>query len=1040
MPQNNQIDISDLLAKYGAPASNGNAKKSGIDAAFPIAPEDQAPVDPTWLGKTLNGLDYLGNISRSAIKGAMDETTPTGSSLVYALQAAQNKRRTDETSLKDLLTKKLGLGKVRAGKDDGKFQWGDIADVATDAGLSIATDPLTYLTMGLSGAAKGALGQGIKSAALAAKAGEKTGDAAKYIKALNAGKMGLGAAYGLGTGDANDSAGEMLTRAALGAGAVGAGIKWGPSAMKALGKGADGVTDAWMVMKHGDDGKGFSAAWKSARESRSKIAKIAADMGYERGKILEGLSPEERLAAVNKMGELKTEELRRGYDELANQFGITDEMVMAKMEEAAPKKLEALLEKGAHGEQVDTSTIKSATDWNDANFGKVKRGMVDDAMEKLKAGDADDKALHAMAFNQARENAAASMDDFASKTLAGETDKVKTAIDDLSKFNQDIVKRINTEAKGIKGGVWNKDTGEGIVGLKYHTPDVYELKDIGAEAERFFGKTKDFRMFAAKSLQRSDAANEIAGKLANGADVTADHLNKANDLLYNVYANDFAKHFLDKSEQAAVKLVANLKPNSPNAFLQGFDRLNNFSKSMMLHASTSWLKNNYIDNVAKAFVETGMGGALDVAAAPFKAFKQGFERDLVKFYRGDLPKIDTAKMKELLDTGVIEGTQFAAENEDILKNFAHAPSKLAKQDEAAKSWIAKAAQAVGGGMDKTQEFFANTVGATGSMIESTARANTYFRFKDMLRDAPQFKGMAAEEAEAAIRKQAAEMVGKTFYNYGDVNFLEAKVAKRIVPFYAFYSKNLPYWAETMVNPEKVGRIAQIEHTRRNIGRDPTAKEREGFQDYIAGNAPRIMGKDNKGNLQIGIVPSMSQYDAIKMLNPFEWGGQIKEKMNPLAKLPVELLSGKDLFTGDGLKPSDTDSGKKFLFSRGYQQVAAKKTLEGLGMDPQGLLAKATGLDGVQLDKHGNPYTTSDATVVWDRILSTLVPHGIVDQTAGTIGKIATGKENPGEALWNRFGAMPVVEVSPVQLRMVRAEKEAARKRALKLEREKLKGI
>jgi hypothetical protein len=82
---------------------------------------------------------------------------------------------------------------------------------------------------------------------------------------------------------------------------------------------------------------------------------------------------------------------------------------------------------------------------------------------------------------------------------------------------------------------------------------------------------------------------------------------------------------------------------------------------------------------------------------------------------------------------------------------------------------------------------------------------------------------------------------------------------------------------------------------------------------------------------------------------------------------------------------------------------------------------------VEVDKRGNPYTKEGWTVVLDKVISTIFPHGFVDQVASNVGKGAYNKQNLTEAIQNLTLPMQKVKVSPDFSRMVRVRKSKEKK-------------
>jgi hypothetical protein len=152
-------------------------------------------------------------------------------------------------------------------------------------------------------------------------------------------------------------------------------------------------------------------------------------------------------------------------------------------------------------------------------------------------------------------------------------------------------------------------------------------------------------------------------------------------------------------------------------------------------------------------------------------------------------------------------------------------------------------------------------------------------------------------------------------------------------------------------------------------------------------------------------------------------------MNPYIKTPLEIMMNKDMFTKQKLFPSSKQlaedkargqAGKSYLYSRGFKYYALKNALRDSPVGQS--ILKTLGIDKVELDKRGNPVTTSDKMVVVDRLFSTLLPFGIIDKVYGTMGKIKQGRVTPKEALAETLFPVSITTVSPEQEKQTKVGK------------------
>lgn len=583
------------------------------------------------------------------------------------------------------------------------------------------------------------------------------------------------------------------------------------------------------------------------------------------------------------------------------------------------------------------------------------------------------------------------------------SDNVREAVNSWVNANQEFMNRYNQDVLGVPVGP--KQTGSaqrGVVGLNWHVEDVYSDKDL-LETDQIFSVVRDSKLKAARAEGSSQVGLEIG-----------------EDNQYATYAKGMAYKFIDKQTKEAMRMVRGYhemlaKQGHVRGFekiLGMFDKMQNFAKANMLYFSTSWMKNNYFDNLAKAWIEGGYGNLKEVAATGkgvFKKLRSDLAHDLADIAVGKASrKFNDDEILEAMRLGVLDALAF-----DTLLNQDELRMAL-KDTKSYKQFIAGAPEDPKGFVGQFADWWvgnlSKTVGTMGNYIESAARMVTYKNVREQM--------VALGHTEVAAKEIAAKMVKETFFDYGDVTAFEQAVFKRIVPFYGFYSKNLPYWAKAVTSPQKAARIAGVEHVRQNVGEDLRPGEADGLQPYLRENNPRKLGKDKMGNIIFAITPSGSMDDAIKMMNPKAWKDIAIEKSSPLLKLPLELATGHDTFNDSPLLPSDNKKGQKFLYSRGFKLVAVQKLLEKAGLKPDSL--------GIHVDERGNPYATSDAVAAADKILSTLYPQGALEQLAGSIGKVGHEKESVIQAMINRMSPIQQVKVTPQSMRATKLKREKER--------------
>ena len=1131
----------------------------------------------SWLESAISGLDYLANINRSAIRGALIDKE---SAISNAMDAATHKLYTSPTQLKDIVTKKVGLKKtVRFGEDDGRFQWGDVADFVADVGLDVATDPLTWVTFGLSSAAKGGIAKSIpvlakmgdmitaekvvketKGGAQALKLTDTALDAIQEVKVAkdvknkallirsivretgrpaaekvvakrtyaetveglakktkditsiskkpihqsvmtalkelpvdtiklaktwqkaNAViKPSLGAMYGYSASEPETEWYKKMINAGFGAAVVYGGSKAVKALKPAIFGGLDVETGkemtgafnylsdyyykytrglgvplpAWKAQKlaeehaasvlknkvyKGADGEiaraadfdrlvdtfksdivyttSFTSALKAARTGTTKKQHIALEIIQGRLKSVKGLSPEKVITMSEVIHDIKSETLL-GRNRLLKKWGVS-------VNQNQVMKL-----KPGVAEEVDK--IKGMTNIDGIEKNKQIKELIETSDPEYIRGVEGTNLI-----NKATKEAEVELEkEFIPNLLKKQEKDVREAIDKFVTAQREVWLK------------YKKATLSGAEGLKYHIDTVYSPNDYYEVQELVDSFTPEKAMvhFAKGGGNIETAAHKVLGY----------------DESFKIYADRMAGKFLDKKEREGLRILSQIRSIPANqAFFRGaekvigvFDKFNHFMKANLLQFSATWLKNNYFDNLLKAHVEMGTITALKTAAF-------GFNKDIL----ADLLSLSSKGSKrifhekELMDGlkhGVLENPMFAILKDldgDAAKYILN-PTKFAERFKD-KAGLEKLLETMKKAPDKWMEFLGGTTGRIGTLMESTARMTTYKDTLMSLRKSDVITKMRAamideakaitdvvkskkaiagvnEALEEKIKKIAAGITQKTFFDYGNITHLEQATLKRLIPFYAFYSKNLPYWVDTAFRIEKLGRFADIDRLRKNMGREPTEAERMGMGTYLSENAPRYTGYGNKGK-KYNILPYIAAYDATNMFNIRTAIKDIQSKLNPIIKTPLELSLDRDWFSGGYMYPSSIRSmvekrmgkeGSKYLFSCGHKFMAVKDMLDKIPFGDG--VSKALGMDGVKLDAKGNPIATSDWFVGLDKAFSTLFPMGLVDQAAGIAGKTGKGEGTIWENILKQLSPIKQVEVPIKQEMYLRKQREGSRK-------------
>lgn len=966
------LDLGDLDIGIG---NNDTSGGSRISRASPsqsrsssyIAPENRYQKEEGFLEHTLGALDYLGNASRSAIVGAR-----TGQGLQHLEEALKKERATSPEQLRK------AFGGTNFGESDGEFQWGDILDVGQDLAVGAVTDPLSLLSMGIGQAAKGTgrLAQSINKA----KLGDKT---TAFAKAKAVGVPALGALYGVGSGDAGDSALETAGRGLAGAAIAAGGRKASPHIKKAL-VGNDQGTGGLFGEISKRWGKRFGPRKDKLDEALIDDlpeTKYLAKEGFaERAGMYKGLL-QRQLQLIENLDPQK--------QDLMEEFMLRQKDKNIALRNEIWKKEKKRL--GFTKEDKDGPVWQAAT-----------AGVSKEANEAIRRGLDDDWK----AFVQ-------------EKKLA-QADDVYDSVKGWFKANEEHIKDVKQFQMKETGRVSHFE------GVAAHWPEIF--KDQFDE-KRFLKAIKNGEVpdLAKRKMAKKTSAERKSQALGRDPNLTPEQRAKYRRYAMEIYASDESYKFLDKAKRKAMKdMSAYHSQTDPlSTSLKYFDGVTNYIKRNLLFGSTTWHINNYFDNLAKAYLEGGLGNLAKVGS--FGAFQKGLSKDVWRSMKGEIhPRDLTPYMDDAVKYGVLDGPLFKSMDDQYVNRFfgkEEAPAKgLAKIPEAFKK--------VG---EWHGDILRRTSGQVGSTTEGIARLVTYKHNLDFLKKA--LPGVPEEE----IKKRAAKIVNDTYFDYSNITHFENAVLKRFIPFYSFYRHNLPYWVKSLHDVEKVGRLANVERFRKEFGSPLNERDRQGMPKYLETKAPRRLG-ENKQGTQYAFSPSFSLFDALNQVG----GGkglqsEATEKLHPGMKLGYELFTGKDTFTGGNLYPSDERSGKKYLFSRGHKMKFVQDAIDFTRKFMDGGKESL----GVYVDDRGNPVATSDLTVGIDRAAQLFAPAplgGMADKVFGSEGKLRYGKESPDQTILNFVSPVRSVNVTNRQrganIRRERMEERLKEIKRRKLEREK----
>lgn len=153
-------------------------------------------------------------------------------------------------------------------------------------------------------------------------------------------------------------------------------------------------------------------------------------------------------------------------------------------------------------------------------------------------------------------------------------------------------------------------------------------------------------------------------------------------------------------------------------------------------------------------------------------------------------------------------------------------------------------------------------------------------------------------------KKAAQHAKLTSLDFGNLTAFERKVMKRVVPFYGFLRANLE--AQIKMYNQDPRRFIFMQRTFDNLKRafsdkGITEEEWDNMPDWIKNGIVLPISKSDKGNIKImtGFGEPTHVYNEILQFDsPEEFIGGLMSTVNPIIKLPIELLTNYSFHAGD----------------------------------------------------------------------------------------------------------------------------------------------
>jgi hypothetical protein len=185
----------------------------------------------------------------------------------------------------------------------------------------------------------------------------------------------------------------------------------------------------------------------------------------------------------------------------------------------------------------------------------------------------------------------------------------------------------------------------------------------------------------------------------------------------------------------------------------------------------------------------------------------------------------------------------------------------------------------------------------GNVIEDKVRAVNFLANVEASLERGSSLGQAMREA--------GEHVRKWHFDYTELTEAERKIFKRIVPFYSWMRKNIPLQLETFLNDHRpVKALERFKVNMEKAGGVSDEDQPSWFRDSTP--IPLGLGADGKMKYINASLPSadLGNLDDPKqlLLNP----------INPLFKVPVELMTNQNFLTGAPITSNDYQKKQDYL--------------------------------------------------------------------------------------------------------------------------------
>ena len=172
-------------------------------------------------------------------------------------------------------------------------------------------------------------------------------------------------------------------------------------------------------------------------------------------------------------------------------------------------------------------------------------------------------------------------------------------------------------------------------------------------------------------------------------------------------------------------------------------------------------------------------------------------------------------------------------------------------------------------------------------------------------------------------------------DYSNLTPFEQNIAKRVIPFYGFMKQNLVNQLNTF--SKSPGTLVNQQTFLKDLGKSlsdkgMTEEDWNALPDWMKTGMSIAMGKNgNNVDILTGFGDTTSAVNDFIGSNPQETVKKLLSSSNPLVKMPIELGTGQNLFTGKSIQDS-TDASRYKDYPEAVKNFIGYKELKGTKSD------------------------------------------------------------------------------------------------------------